>query len=457
MSWEMHLGDCVGGMAEMEAESVDSIVTDPPYGIGFMGKEWDGKAIANAAANDRTTRKSLGPESASRPGRSQPRSSLAFGNAAVIAGPIRAGAEFQTWVEAWATQALRLLKPGGHLLAFGGTRTYHRLACGIEDAGFEVRDCLAWLYGSGFPKSHNLPGGFGTALKPAFEPITLARKPFKGTVAANVEANGTGALNIDASKIAGPKADGSGGPPLKFSGQNARPFHDDAEPREFDTSDGRWPANVILDPEAGEMLDSQSGEAGAGGRASGPAHEGEHKSGSMAGPLGGLNRPAVFHDDSGGASRFFYCAKTSKAERNAGLETFAATRSSDDGYGSIQKPKLDRAAPRENWEPHKSANTHPTVKPIALMRWLCRLVTPPGGTVLDPFLGSGTTGCAAVLDGFDFIGIEREADYAEIAKARIAFWEANRDRSDEILGLVAMSEREARLRANAGQLELDAA
>lgn len=315
MSWRVIYADCIEAMRAMDEASIDAIVCDPPYELGFMGKAWDSSGVAY-----------------------QPR----------------------TW-----EAALRVLKPGGHLLAFGGTRTYHRLACAVEDAGFEIRDCIAWLYGSGFPKSHNGEWG-GTALKPAHEPIVVARKPLVGTVAANVLKHGTGGLNIDGCRIEGPKAGGSGGAPLKFGGENHRPFHDTAEPREFDTSQGRWPANVVLDPEAAAMLDEQSGE-----------------------------RPG---SDGQGASRFFYCAKASRGERNAGLDGFE-----------------ERAALR---------NVHPTVKPIDLMRWLVRLVTPPGGTVLDPFTGSGTTGCAAVLEGFDFIGIEREGEYVEIARARIRHWNA---------------------------------
>lgn len=485
--YEILTGDCIEQMRAMPDCSVDAIVTDPPYGIGFMGKEWDGKAIAKAAKKDAEKRKSLGPESASRPGRKQARSSSAFGSAAIQAGPVRAGKDFQDWCERWATEALRVLKPGGHALVFGSPRTYHRLACAIEDAGFEIRDSLAWLYGQGFPKSHNvgkaidkaagaereikasgrpvkrmIPGadqsatgswikdngrefvptvtapatpeaqqwdGWGTALKPAIEPIVLARKPIAGTVAANVIAHGTGALNIDACRI-GPGESVPGG----GSG-----------------SAGRWPANVILSHAEecewrGERavasnahwanstitgygdgigtgkaeyhgpgarpgtetvedwdcvpgcpvraLDEQTGTLRSGAN---PTRRNSDKFRNSYGEFAGERECAPARGaDKGGASRFFYCAKAAKKERNAGLR----------GEGA--------------------KNAHPTVKPIALMRYLIRLVTPPGGTVLDPFLGSGTTGCAAVQEQCvgRFVGIEREAEYVAIAEARIAHWAA---------------------------------
>ncbi len=362
-------GDCVEAMAAMGESSVDAIVTDPPYGLGFMGKQWD----------------HLSP-----------------------------GIEF-------AHQALRVLKPGGHLLAFGGTRTYHRLACAIEDAGLEIRDTLCWLYGSGFPKSHNLPDGRGTALKPAHEPVVVARKPLVGTVAGNVQAFGTGALNIDATRVEATEGDHAHpGDENRAHTTTAYGCHE-AEGRQAPPHDlGRWPANVILDEESSRLLDEQTGEQRDGVAVN--RNRGTMNSwlGTRSVPTG----PDVGYGGSGGASRYFYCAKSSSGERNAGLDGFEYNGMTSDGYGSIQTPKLDRAAPRENWTPREVRNPHPTVKPIALMRWLVRLVTPPGGTVLDPFLGSGTTGCAAALEGFDFIGIEREAEYVELARARIAHWTA---------------------------------
>jgi site-specific DNA-methyltransferase (adenine-specific) len=295
----------------------------------------------------------------------------------------------QEWHAAWLTEAYRVLKPGGHLLAFGGTRTYHRLACAAEDVGFEIRDSLMWLYGTGFPKSLNLKGerqGWGTALKPAFEPIVLARKPLEGTVATNVAKWGTGALNIDACRIAGARpatTRGAGGGHGVFSpiaGQG----------RIEDDGRGRWPANVILDPEAGAMLDAQSG----------------------------YSKDGVAVQRNGGASRFFYNAKVSKKERDAGLEGFKVF----DAQGTVnRKPgSAGTKSPRAGaGRAGGLRNNHPTVKPIALMRWLVRLVAPPGGLVLDPFMGSGSTGLATIAEGVRFYGIERERNYFKIAVARM--------------------------------------
>ncbi len=302
----------------------------------------------------------------------------------------------QTWdgalppVEVWA-EALRVAKPGAHLLAFGGTRTFHRLTCAIEDAGWEIRDCLMWLYGTGFPKSKNLDGerkGCGTALKPAWEPIILARKPLCGTVAQNVQAHGTGSINVDGCRIGvvgGGTHCGNRGPDGRCLGHknegrstSGETFHGP------DSSGGRWPANLVLDEEAGRVLDEQSGQSS--------SKRNENPSDCGGNTWGGtiqVHRGARGHTDSGGASRFFYCAKARRGERGDG-------------------------------------NSHPTVKPVALMRWLCRLVTPPGGTILDPFCGSGSTGVAALDEGFDFIGIERDHGYCEIARGRITEKEARR-------------------------------
>lgn len=598
MSWEVRQGDCIEQMRGFEADSIDAIVTDPPYALSFMGKAWDTAGVAFDPA---------------------------------------------TW-----TEALRVLKPGGHLLAFGGTRTYHRLTCAIEDAGFEVRDCLAWLYGSGFPKSldvskaidkaagaerevvgtrrqrANSPDsgvpmnasvaevepitapatpeaaqwqGWGTALKPAWEsiiwaqkpsgeadtirrslwllteqlrslasdaesdsssrpaaldeafasagwtvderrntraalreamgtsqfesalttslsivsswsdtldglceltstfttetasgtttalrtlksclsdltprtmlqaatnpdgsawsalpaasafsavelrlsatrellapepatsespalsqggvapngePIVLARKPLAGTVAGNCLAYGTGALNVDGCRVGfeGAAFDGTG------LGRREEPV--------VGNPAGRWPANVILDPEAAALLDEQSGTLTSGAN---PTRRRSDKFRTAYGDFEGESECIPARGaDSGGASRFFYCAKASRAERNAGLDHLPIAGRTDDGYGSIQTPNGEaRSTPRENWNPREVRNPHPTVKPIELMRWLVRLVTPPGGTVLDPFCGSGSTGCAAVLEDFDFVGIEREAEYVALAEARISHWAA---------------------------------
>lgn len=353
-TWDVRHGDCRELMAAMPAASVDAIVTDPPYGLLFMGKGWD-HAV---------------------PG-----------------------------VEFW-TEALRVAKPGAHLLAFGGTRTYHRLACAIEDAGWEIRDTLSWLYGSGFPKSHNGPWG-GTALKPAWEPIIMARKPLAGTVAANVAAHGTGGLNIDGCRI--------GTDDDRTRPRGSFPHSDDAWGNgrlAFTESHpaGRWPANVALDEDAAAMLDAQSGDRPT-------SRGGATRSASIGYGGSGQGPEATYYGDTGGASRFFYCAKASRSERNAGLDELPDVPS----YMVENGGKTATAANGVRYERntvHK--NGHPTVKPIALMRWLVRLVTPVDGVVLDPFTGSGTTGVAAVQEGRRFIGCEREAEYVEIARRRIA-------------------------------------
>jgi DNA modification methylase len=327
--WLMQ-GDCLERMKELDDNSVDSIITDPPYGLSFMGKHWD-KGVPSA--------------------------------------------------EIW-TEALRVLKPGGHLLAFAGTRTQHRMAVNIEDAGFEIRDMIAWVYGSGFPKSHNLKDkwdGWGTALKPALEPITVARKPFKGTVAANVLEYGTGAINIDGCRVGdevrfnAPAGNKAGGNSLNMSSVG---MPEDAEGR---TAEGRWPANLI--------------------------HDGSDE-------VVGLF-PVVAKNS---AARFFYCAKASKKDRDEGLTNEPVETAAMQG-NLVNNQRL-----AGNGTPIKTPirkNTHPTVKPTDLMRYLCRLVTPPNGIVLDPFMGSGSTGKAAMLEGFRFIGIELDKTYFDIAKERI--------------------------------------
>jgi site-specific DNA-methyltransferase (adenine-specific) len=306
--------------------SVDAVVTDPPYGLSFMGKRWDYDVPST---------------------------------------------------EIWA-ECLRVLKPGGYLLAFAGTRTQHRMAVRIEDAGFEIRDMLAWMYGSGFPKSHNLDGehqGWGTALKPAMEPITMARKPFKSTVAQNVQEWGTGAINIDGCRIGEEviktcaKVPGQSFDSLKpISGFNGC---------EESTHIGRWPANVLHDGSA-EILQGM-----------------------------------------GEASRFFYTPKACKDDRDDGCEMMEEIHRVNGNKWTDQDYRVARGERPKNAESGPRRNFHPTVKPTDLMRYLCRMVTPTGGIVLDPFTGSGSTGRGAVLEGFRFIGCEMDADYIEIAKARI--------------------------------------
>ncbi len=477
--------DCLYKLKELDDSSVDSIVTDPPYGLSFMGKKWDYDVPS-----------------------------------------------VEIWVE-----CLRVLKPGGHLLAFAGSRTYHRMAVRIEDAGFEIRDQIMWVYGSGFPKSHNIGKavdkqggnllgkevadlvkkkrleiglstiqlaelgkfygktnhggsvsnwetgrgritpeqfnklieilnlennpiietkrevigkqtnddnfrfyssgryqwntegqkrkesiditkgnseweGWGTALKPAHEPIVMARKPFKGTVVNNVLEWGTGGINIDASRIGTEKLTNKGMSSLGV-------MHDDnwKSKKVENEVEGRFPANIIFDEEAGEILDEQSGISKSGkSRGLTPTKARSWKNSSIQ----GINR--IDHDDKGGASRFFYCPKTSKKDRNEGLDEFE-TKQTVGGGGGIGNYENDvnSSSGKYGSEKAPSKNNHPTVKPTDLMLYLIRLVTPERGTTLDPFMGSGSTGKAAVRGGFDFIGIEREKEYIEIAKARIKY------------------------------------
>lgn len=488
--------DCIETMKAMPDNSVDSIVTDPPYELGFMGKSWDASGIA-----------------------------------------------FN--VEVWR-EALRVIKPGGHLIAFSGSRTYHRMAVAIEDAGFEIRDQIMWVYGSGFPKSHNVSkgidknngeanrllkfttwmrttglkakeldeatgtnmgghyltsasqpaiptvalwakirpliadvpewvdelvqrieaerevvgkyetdmgglggerlgnaggeittastdaakqwDGWGTALKPAHEPMVLARKPLIGTVANNVLTHGTGGLNIDGARVASPDNDGKvwtrGG-----NGVNARSGSKDAQnnpqlngeselvqPNEL----GRWPANFIHDG-SDEVVAGfpDTGKSGVAVRRNGNQSRGMFPVTIAEGSVD------VGFNDSGSAARFFYCAKASKRDRNEGLDGFETKRDHDgrkDGGVGGDNPR--------NRTNNAKLNHHPTVKPTTLMQYLVRLVTPPNGIVLDPFMGSGSTGKACAYEGFDFIGIDQSAEYVAIAQARIDF--ALADKSDEL-------------------------
>lgn len=374
MNFSLHLGDCLEVLRSMPENSVDSVVTDPPYGIRFMGKAWDGQDIVEMTKRDRPK----GGEN----------------SLAMSAGKYSRTYEdmlcFEEFTLAWAKEAIRVLKPGGHILVFCSPRSYHRMACGIEDAGFEIRDQVQWLFGSGFPKSHNLDGewkGWGTALKPANEPICLARKPLsEKTVAANVLKWGTGAINVDGCRVEGKKRS----PEFK-NPESELGYHRGSANKNlvnWDSSRGRWPANLILDEEAAEMLDEQSGTSKSN---SNQRNNQPSKNIAMSGDNTG--HISFGHNDSGGASRFFYVAKASKSERNAGLG--------------------------------QSSNGHPCVKPIRLMSYLCRLITPPNGIVLDPFTGSGSTGVAAIKEGFNFIGIELNPEYMQIAKKRIEAIPAN--------------------------------
>lgn len=562
-------GDVIATLRTLDANSIDSIVTDPPYGLEFMGKEWDGADGFRRSLNEadverdsvfgRTSKRApefntgRGTRVASErsdemtlEGRGHEGSKGPY--LATRVDSVRvAGVPFQQWCTAWGEEALRVLKPGGHILAFGGARTYHRLTCALEDAGFEIRDTLMWIYGSGFPKNHSVyrklspcpsiesaphavrlsewhqvesfavrerialalveiqPEGvlaiametgradsfndltvmslsewmmgdtnlntvsswqrhsdepwnqtstfiietatkaitesaiskfcqslitrtrtipdetkqpgckcsvadvatrsvdgsvnmsftkvliaqepaieplarlipLGTSLKPAFEPIVLARKPLIGTVAKNVLTHGTGALNIDGCRV-GDEGGTAKSNPAKRESVSA--YGDGLNGGGVVSIDkGRWPANVILDEEAGELLNEQSGTRKSGTYTSGGDVYNEY----------GFNERPELQGSTGGASRFFYAAKVSKKERNLGLA---------DGEKS----------------------SHPTVKPVALMTYLIRLITPPGGTVLDPFVGSGSTGIAAAREGFDFVGIDNNVEYLEIAEKRIA-------------------------------------
>ena len=365
MTYQIHLGSNLDILPTLPDNSVDSIVTDPPYELGFMGKSWDSSGIAYST-------------------------------------------------ELWG-ECLRVLKPGGHLLAFSGSRTYHRMVVAIEDSGFEIRDMISWISNKTFPKSHNIEKatqseewkGWGTALKPTVEPIVMARKPLIGTVAENVLTYGTGGLNIDGSRIATTDRFGGGA-----KGSSGFAANYDAEGWTAGSDKGRWPSNVILDPYTAELLDEQSGQVRSN------HNKTNNNSGFGDSYVGGrLTRPVSgpMYSDSGGASRFFYVAKASKRDRNEGLEGLPFGESK---FGN-QKETVDgslnskhRGAPRQNF--------HPTVKPTDLMRYLIKLVTPPGGVVLDPFTGSGSTGKAAILEGFDFIGIELTAEYLPIIEGRLA-------------------------------------
>lgn len=483
--WAVIQGDCKETLKKMKDNSIDSIVTDPPYELSFMNKKWDGSGIANDP-------------------------------------------------ELWA-ECLRVLKPGGYLLSFGGSRTYHRMACAVEDAGFEIRDSIDWLYSTGFPKSMSVSkeinkrsgkvdfeatpasgvgfmnadtadgynvtknrliqksestdeakvwDGWGTALKPAKEPIVVGRKPFEGPLYKNVLEHGTGGLNIDGCRVATSE---QWNPSTSQPNESIGTFKTKEGTTEQHPS-GRWPANIVfthsidckkvgttqtkayvinrwkdgakpfgggaghdfetvktsetgsedvdvyecVDGCPAKLLDEQSGV-----RASGVpgVRRKPHETNSMSGRLAVTGNLEVGYGDKGGASRFFnqlnwseedffdpflYIAKANKKERNAGLEHLETKSAGEvtggrkEGSAGLQNPRAGAGRTSGN------KNFHPTVKPVKLMEWLVRLVTPPGGTVLDPFTGSGTTGIAAVKQGFNFIGCELTEEYIPIAKGRIS-------------------------------------
>ena len=375
MTYQILLGNNLDILPTLPDNSVDSIVTDPPYELGFMGKKWDSSGIAYS-------------------------------------------------VELWQ-QCLRVLKPGGHLLAFSGSRTYHRMVVAIEDAGFEIRDMISWISNKTFPKSLNIEKatkdsywkGWGTGLKPTVEPIVMARKPVEGTVANNVLTYGTGGLNIDCSRIAHDDSVDlntmqrqQATNPIRFGGANPGDVISMYKP------EGRWPANLIIDEDIAELLDQQSGQVGNGWKKNYGTEDyaGKQYAGGSFG--GGGYSGTNTYADSGGASRFFYVARASKRDRNEGLDELEAkqtnTRVGD--ANALMNPVTTQ--PRQN--------NHPTVKPTTLMEYLIKLVTPPNGTVLDPFTGSGSTGKAAILHSFDFIGIEMTEEYLPIIEGRLKHAEA---------------------------------
>ena len=449
-------------VASWPSNFVSAICTDPPYGLGFMGKDWD--TFKQENIKERKYELVWKQENRNKP----PKLTRdTFDSGARHAGSydLSRNPEFQQWFMVWAKAMLRITKPGGFLLCFGGTRTVHRLTCAIEDAGWEIRDCMMWLYGSGFPKSHNISkaidkaagakrgrikfaqsnswrekenrqdrqetvsdnnaitplsklwDGYGTALKPAWEPIIVAMKPLDGTFAHNAETHGVAGLNIDGGRI-GTEGGGTHCNNRDESGKclghknagrstSGETFHGP------DTTGGRWPANLILDEEAAAMLDEQTQNVGNTKphkvKSNVDKYDGYGSITHKQGEVVNYNEP-----DTKGASRFFYCAKCSRKERNMGLDDQSGKKVNDGRQTPIDNPYQRGETIRRN--------THPTVKPLALMKYLCTLLKMPsaGQIILDPFLGSGTTGIACKELGINFIGIEKEAEYCEIAVKRIA-------------------------------------
>lgn len=409
------VGDCVEVVERLPENLVDAIVTDPPYHLQSISKRF-----AHSPRSEKTERYAAGPY-----GR----------HAAGFMGKTWDGGDVSMNPATWAA-FLRVMKPGAHLLAFGGTRTHHRIWTAIEDAGFEVRDTLMWVYGSGFPKSHDAGNGWGTALKPAWEPIVLARKPFDGTVAANVLKHGTGALNIDGCRVGDfvnttapgtdrynqanfeqgyrPKPygrDGEASAERRYNERGSTNFGATPGPR-GGAPEGRWPANLIHDG-SDEVIAAFPAAPGQIARSSSSeTRKNQNTYGEMR--RGVPENQIASRDNGGSAARFFYCAKATRKDRDEGCADLP------DQIGGIRSETSGQhITRRDGGDLGPAKNNHPTVKPTELMRYLCRLVTPPSGLILDPFTGSGSTGKAALKEGFRFLGIEKEAPYAEIARRRI--------------------------------------
>jgi len=473
---KVYLGDCIELMKQIDSDSIDAIVSDPPYGLEFMGKDWDsfkdvkGNFGIKGQEGENDLKVKKGFEALPR----------FFKQDSLL---------FQSWTTQWAIEALRILKPGGFLFSMGGTRTYHRMTCGLEDAGFTIKDCIMWLYGSGFPKAQSLdklidkkldnpletfrvrtdgtsPSGLspergwhehnmkqvyeekrGTsdlaklwsgwktpALKPAYEPVVIAQKPCDGSITENVLKYGVGGFNVDECRIDYQNEDD------KRIGTTVKIGYKEGKNKNYSNSSyyinyenqayslkGRFPANIILDEEAGRMLDEQSGISISSGGRIGTKDTGELSvfTKDNSGLVGNYTKGNPGLGDKGGASRFFYCPKASKGERNAGLEGFKEI-DADNIDSQRGKATMHNICPYHHitncwcgWKAGTRRNFHPTVKPIKLFEYLIKLCTTKDSIVLDPFLGSGTTAIACVNLGRRWIGIEKDAEYCKIAEARI--------------------------------------
>jgi len=488
-------GDCLEELKKLKENSVDTIITDPPYGLEFMGKDWD----KFATGRGKKYKKGGDMLDVSMPGtgftklpnysRKVAKRCLICGKQAWSGNPCKcknpkweidnsAMEAFQEFSYNWLVEALRVIKPGGTALIFGGTRTYHRVACAVEDSGFILKDCIMWLYGSGFPKATDISkqldkghkrkvvgkkpytndrgmkgnkfaggeyeriqcditepatkeakewnGWKSHGLKPAYEPIIVAMKPNEGTYANNALKWGVSGLNIDGGRIGYKNEkdfENAKGGDSGSDKANIKFYKGIKKQSEKITDKGRFPANIILDEEAGKMLDEQSGESKSGkdqGLTQTKARSWKNTS------LAGINR--VGHNDKGGASRFFYCAKASKSERNKGCEGLEekVLAQSNQAKAELKRGNEDFAKGNKHNVISKRTNHHPTVKPLKLMEYLCTLTkTPTGGVVLDPFAGSGTTGLACKNTGRDYILIEREKEYIDIIKARLGDKQTN--------------------------------